>query len=130
MIRSRSFALTLAGITGGISYFIWDDNFRKTIEKSHAFPFFVRKSMLEPAQPEMMRADGVSNLLPQDTIKNWKVPQRKDMIEKLKNSSLNDEEFDLLIIGGGATGTGVALDAVSRGLKVALVEKDDFASGI
>jgi glycerol-3-phosphate dehydrogenase len=34
-----------------------------------------------------------------------------------------------LIIGGGATGTGTALDAATRGLKVALVERDDFASG-
>lgn len=39
------------------------------------------------------------------------------------------EEYDLLIIGGGATGTGVALDAVTRGLKVAMVERDDFAAG-
>ncbi|QIW96965.1 hypothetical protein AMS68_002483 [Peltaster fructicola] len=39
------------------------------------------------------------------------------------------QEYDLLIIGGGATGTGVALDAASRGLKVALVERDDFAAG-
>lgn len=39
------------------------------------------------------------------------------------------EPYDLLIIGGGATGTGIALDAATRGLKVALVEKDDFASG-
>ncbi|PSK34426.1 Glycerol-3-phosphate dehydrogenase, mitochondrial [Elsinoe australis] len=39
------------------------------------------------------------------------------------------EEYDLLVIGGGATGTGVALDAATRGLKVALVERDDFASG-
>lgn len=37
--------------------------------------------------------------------------------------------FDVLVIGGGMTGTGVALDAASRGLRVALVEKDDFASG-
>ena len=37
--------------------------------------------------------------------------------------------YDLLIIGGGATGTGIALDAVTRGLKVAMVERDDFASG-
>jgi glycerol-3-phosphate dehydrogenase len=40
-----------------------------------------------------------------------------------------EEPYDLLVIGGGATGTGVALDAASRGLKVALVERDDFASG-
>jgi glycerol-3-phosphate dehydrogenase len=39
------------------------------------------------------------------------------------------EIYDLLVIGGGATGTGVALDAATRGLKVALVERDDFASG-
>lgn len=42
---------------------------------------------------------------------------------------LHDEPFDILIIGGGATGAGVALDAVLRGLKVALVEAGDFASG-
>ena len=38
-------------------------------------------------------------------------------------------EFDVLVIGGGITGPGVALDAASRGLRTALVEKDDFASG-
>ena len=42
---------------------------------------------------------------------------------------LADEQFDVLVIGGGVTGAGVALDAASRGLKTALVEKDDFASG-
>jgi glycerol-3-phosphate dehydrogenase len=40
-----------------------------------------------------------------------------------------EEPYDLLIIGGGATGSGVALDAVTRGLKVAMVERDDFSSG-
>ncbi len=45
-------------------------------------------------------------------------------LERLKN-----ERFDLLVIGGGITGAGVALDAASRGLTTALVEKADFASG-
>jgi glycerol-3-phosphate dehydrogenase len=49
---------------------------------------------------------------------------RKDYIQKLES-----ETFDLLIVGGGITGAGIALDAVSRGLKVALVEKKDFAWG-
>jgi len=44
-------------------------------------------------------------------------------------NSLATEEFDVLVIGGGVNGVGVALDAVSRGLKVALVEAHDFASG-
>ncbi len=40
-----------------------------------------------------------------------------------------EHRFDVLVIGGGITGAGIALDAASRGLSVALVEKDDFASG-
>ncbi|MEQ6118319.1 glycerol-3-phosphate dehydrogenase/oxidase [Reichenbachiella sp. MALMAid0571] len=43
--------------------------------------------------------------------------------------SLEKEYYDIIIIGGGITGAGIALDAASRGLKVALVEKGDFASG-
>src|SRR5579884_3148075 len=37
--------------------------------------------------------------------------------------------FDLLVVGGGVTGAGVLLDAAARGLRAALVEKDDFATG-
>ena len=43
--------------------------------------------------------------------------------------SLATEEFDILVIGGGVTGAGAVLDAASRGLKVALVEARDIASG-
>nr|WP_299170691.1 glycerol-3-phosphate dehydrogenase/oxidase [uncultured Allomuricauda sp.] len=49
---------------------------------------------------------------------------RKKTIEKLSK-----EDFDLVVIGGGITGGGIALDAASRGMKVALLEKGDFASG-
>src|SRR5881227_1672467 len=42
---------------------------------------------------------------------------------------LTRERFDLVVVGGGITGAGVALDAASRGYSVALVEKADFASG-
>ncbi|HMJ17335.1 MAG TPA: glycerol-3-phosphate dehydrogenase/oxidase, partial [Gemmatimonadaceae bacterium] len=44
-------------------------------------------------------------------------------------TALSGDRFDLLVIGGGITGCGVARDAAMRGLKVALVERDDFASG-
>src|SRR5207247_2578823 len=40
-----------------------------------------------------------------------------------------EDEFDIAIIGGGICGAGVARDAASRGLKVALIEAGDFASG-
>jgi glycerol-3-phosphate dehydrogenase len=43
--------------------------------------------------------------------------------------ALGTTSFDVLVIGGGITGCGVALDAASRGLRTALVERDDFASG-
>jgi len=49
---------------------------------------------------------------------------RSDALERLAH-----QHFDVLIVGGGITGAGVALDAASRGLRTALVEKDDFASG-
>lgn len=42
---------------------------------------------------------------------------------------LRDEHFDVLVIGGGVTGVGCALDAATRGLRVALVEQRDLASG-
>jgi glycerol-3-phosphate dehydrogenase len=44
-------------------------------------------------------------------------------------ANLKSKTFDLLVIGGGITGAGIALDAASRGLSVALVEKNDFAFG-
>jgi glycerol-3-phosphate dehydrogenase len=49
---------------------------------------------------------------------------RSDNLKRLQN-----EVFDLVVVGGGATGSAVALDGASRGLKVALVERNDFSSG-
>ncbi|XP_026708875.1 glycerol-3-phosphate dehydrogenase, mitochondrial [Athene cunicularia] len=57
-------------------------------------------------------------------IKNH-FPTREQQILALQTTG----EFDVLVIGGGATGCGCALDAVTRGLKTALLERDDFSSG-
>lgn len=48
-------------------------------------------------------------------------------IEILK--SMEQQQFDVLVIGGGVTGAGIALDAATRGMKVGLIEKNDFGSG-
>ncbi len=48
--------------------------------------------------------------------------------DKLK-SQLTSIHFDLIVIGGGITGSGICLDAVARGMKVCLIEMNDFASG-
>jgi len=49
---------------------------------------------------------------------------RNENLERLAH-----EEFDLVVVGGGITGTGIARDAALRGFKTALIEKNDFASG-
>ena len=54
----------------------------------------------------------------------YNVPCRKDQLLRLKK-----EKFDVLVIGGGASGSGIALDASMRGLSVAMVEREDFCSG-
>ena len=56
--------------------------------------------------------------------KTWNFKNRDTIINRLKNT-----EYDILIIGGGITGAGIAREATMRGLKVGLVEMQDFAAG-
>ncbi|PTU22372.1 hypothetical protein P175DRAFT_0433777 [Aspergillus ochraceoroseus IBT 24754] len=60
-----------------------------------------------------------------------KIKSRLEQIQDLKRSTSadNSEEYDLIVIGAGATGSGIALDAATRGLKVAVIERDDFSAG-
>ncbi|KAM3162361.1 Glycerol-3-phosphate dehydrogenase [Lachancea thermotolerans] len=53
------------------------------------------------------------------------IPSRSELLDKMAKT----DQFDVLVIGGGATGTGCAVDGATRGLNVALVEMNDFASG-
>lgn len=73
----------------------------------------------------------------QAAAQNWRqkidalgdvVPPRESLRSALAGSS-PASPFDLLVIGGGATGCGVALDGATRGLRVGLVEREDFSSG-
>jgi FAD dependent oxidoreductase len=58
------------------------------------------------------------------------VPTREDMISRLSRSSKGTPaEYDLIVVGGGATGAGVALDAQMRGMSVLCVEREDWSSG-
>jgi glycerol-3-phosphate dehydrogenase len=60
-------------------------------------------------------------------VKRWKMELKMNVQGRLE--TLKNKEFDLIIIGGGVIGAGVARDAAMRGLKVALFEKYDYASG-
>lgn len=81
-----------------------------------------------PAVPPIFGADGTFKLPQFPRIKS-RLEQLQDLKRSASEGADKTEEYDILVVGGGATGTGVALDAATRGLKVALVERDDFASG-
>ncbi|KAJ8352222.1 hypothetical protein SKAU_G00236980 [Synaphobranchus kaupii] len=72
------------------------------------------------AQLANVKAIGQAEMTFQDEF-----PSRQAQLSALQST----EEFDVLIVGGGATGSGCALDAITRNLKTALVERDDFSSG-
>ncbi|KAG2459065.1 GPDM protein, partial [Polypterus senegalus] len=72
------------------------------------------------AQFSLVEAAEPINIPYQDEL-----PSREAQLSALRNTP----EFDVLIVGGGATGCGCALDAVTRNLKTALVEREDFSSG-
>jgi glycerol kinase len=74
-----------------------------------------------------------------ESVERTKTPFKSEKKPNAKRFSILDREeqlskaalkkFDLVVIGGGITGAGIALDAASRGLKICLIEKNDFASG-
>ena len=57
-------------------------------------------------------------------VSTARCPTRVEQLERLRG-----QQFDVLVVGGGATGAGCALDAASRGLSTAMIEMDDFGSG-
>ena len=57
------------------------------------------------------------------------VPSRAEQVRRLQSPTIrSDGKFDILVIGGGATGAGIAMDAAQRGLQTACIERGDFAS--
>lgn len=65
--------------------------------------------------------------MPTALASNAMIPDH--FVREVMRRRLANEQFDVVIVGGGITGLGVALDAASRGLRTALVERYDFASG-
>ncbi|CAB4065768.1 glpA [Lepeophtheirus salmonis] len=70
----------------------------------------------------------LNHILKVNQSKNRRPKQK--LVSRSENiASLKNKEYDVLIIGGGVTGSGCALDSITRGLSTALVELDDFGSG-
>ncbi|KAL1919841.1 uncharacterized protein VTP21DRAFT_1772 [Calcarisporiella thermophila] len=122
--RRRTLYATLLTTTAATSYFVYSEVERgKRRYATLTSPLDHSSLLLREAQAEAVQLEN----RPNKPHAFWTPPSREEMISKLKSSQ--EKPFDMLIIGGGATGAGVALDAATRGLNVALVERDDFASG-
>ncbi|PVU96552.1 hypothetical protein BB561_001111 [Smittium simulii] len=113
---TRALTLSSAVAVSGISYALYSKNDRNSPKVSSLFLNKVYADSTNIATSSI-----------EASLRRWKAPTRSQVIKQLKDSS--QDELDLLIIGGGATGSGCAVDAAMRGLKVALVERDDFAAG-
>ncbi|SCM01317.1 FAD-dependent glycerol-3-phosphate dehydrogenase, putative [Plasmodium chabaudi adami] len=73
----------------------------------------------------LLKVNFHKNMIDKDvTYKYSPIPSRSEMVNRLKSN-----QYDILIIGGGATGAGLALDCATRGIKCALIDRNDFSSG-
>jgi len=118
-------AALLAGIKAGV----WGlDDIEKIRESERIYT---------PAMPPKIRKEKYNGWLEaiERTKRSVKVKsigskQRFSILDRKEQvSHAATTKYDLIIIGGGITGAGIAIDAASRGLKTCLVEKNDFASG-
>ena len=91
-----------------------------------AFGYGYYKSSLKSSNDEIQldsnTAAGSSVMLSNKNFYHLK--QREQHIQELKQ-----KQYDMLVIGGGCHGAGVFLDGITRGLKCALIEMNDFSSG-
>ncbi|KAJ3142715.1 mitochondrial glycerol-3-phosphate dehydrogenase [Geranomyces variabilis] len=138
--RPLQLAAAATATVGTITYATYysDPKKNKQLQPSAAVPAFLLRHPVHAESAAATTAD-----VDKQVHSLWTPPSRKEMLDALKGKqpvtttdaaaggvkAPANGEFDLLIVGGGATGTGCALDAATRGLKVALVERDDFASG-
>lgn len=98
------------------------------------YRFFAKATPSAPAAVEKIEKIGTHFSEPPKPREvagpNSRIPSRAQQVRNLQNHGTTKNPYDILVIGGGATGTGCALDAATRdkNLSVALIERGDFAS--
>lgn len=136
LLRPFLYSTVAAAVGGGVLYYSYrpydipgsEPAAVPPPEKGSAPPRFPQVKGRDEQILDLKRSAGVRATLEKSNSSLNKVFDNKGRNEAGSGEE-DAEPYDLLIIGGGATGSGIALDAVTRGLKVAMVERDDFASG-
>ncbi|MFP2995846.1 glycerol kinase GlpK [Spongiivirga sp. MCCC 1A20706] len=117
-----------AAFLAGIKHGIWSlEDIESVREAERVFaPEMKSKQRKQKYKGWLKAVDRTRSTKTKKKPKSYKfsILNRESQLKKLAT-----ETFDLIVIGGGVTGSGIALDAASRGMKVCLVEKNDFASG-
>ena len=126
MIEVTAFgAALLAGIKAGI----WTKNDIETIREVDTV---FKPKMTSKTRKKKYKGwlNAVERTKSKTKKKGQSKPIRFSVLDRDKQlKKVTSRTFDLIVIGGGVTGAGIALDASSRGMKVCLIEKNDFASG-
>ncbi|KAK0110030.1 mitochondrial glycerol-3-phosphate dehydrogenase [Cadophora gregata] len=122
LARPLVYAYT-AAFTCGTAFYAFSSDSNDLPARVHKPEFDKSGRVIPPTFPRVKSRQEQISALKRSGLKSSNQDQAQE------RSSNDDDIYDLLIIGGGATGTGIALDAVTRGLKVALIERDDFSSG-
>nr|POF10135.1 glycerol-3-phosphate dehydrogenase, mitochondrial [Quercus suber] len=134
ILKGLGYLSAAGAVGGGTLYFIYRPRDVPGLESAAVPPpTYSDGGVFRPPQfpREKTRAEQIEDLKASagKAFKNAKDKLVGAVTGQEQSQGDGEDPYDLLIIGGGATGTGIALDAASRGLKVALVERDDFASG-
>jgi glycerol-3-phosphate dehydrogenase len=127
VFRPLIYASTFAAAGGAALYFAYRPRNIPGADQAAIRPLNVTKEgvIIPPRFPAIKSRD--SQIA--DLKRSGNLGGQSQAASSNSHATSSEDVYDLLVIGGGATGTGIALDAATRGLKVALVERDDFSSG-
>jgi glycerol-3-phosphate dehydrogenase len=136
--RPLLYAATAIGLGGGVIYYYYRPRnipgqdraavpLRFAENGTIAPPTFPKVKSRAAQIEDLKRSGGIGSS--RAPVSSWLGSPFGSAEAKGREATAPEEPYDLLVIGGGATGAGVALDAATRGLKVALVERDDFSAG-
>jgi glycerol-3-phosphate dehydrogenase len=94
-----------------------------------AYPYYKKNHSGNPLEENRFNFQEFEKKIDEFRLKNPNLFKIKNISREQQISKLNNEKFDILVIGGGCSGAGVLLEAYEQGYKVGLIESNDFASG-